>query len=306
MPTSLKIQLDSEHKFVPVLKRLLNELLKLTPPLPEDNVYDDRTQRAVVRFKVQVQLLPHDRTVGIPTWLNIGRALGKQRLVEEAKATDDRELRALLMGMTVLAVDKYYTHEMERCDKKLAAIFGGTKAIIAAEGFEPEGLAFVQSYYRGDVVDRGKMFVGHLSYTAMHLYGSSDGTRFGVDGSLDTDIYIPAGFERLNQARRQTPTATSARVNFYYKKLGSSKTDVTLVVDHVNGFGLRQQGDRWHSGRTGGRGGGGSTNYRHAHLELYKGDVGHAFVMVDGRLDTAATESRREKLRIPFADVFCK
>ena len=59
----------------------------------------------------------------------------------------------------------------------------------------------------------------------MHLYGSTDGTRFGVDGKTETDIYIPDGFEMKSSTDwdgkvkkdvlKQTPTPTQAVVTFY-------------------------------------------------------------------------------------------
>lgn len=52
--------------------------------------------------------------------------------------------------------------------------------------FDPDSLAIVQitktgsyNYYRGDQIDKSRNNVfmpGHLSDTAMHLYGSADGT----------------------------------------------------------------------------------------------------------------------------------
>jgi hypothetical protein len=177
------------------------------------------------------------------------------------------------------AVTPNYTPAMAASDLKLAALFGGPSAVAAAHGFEPEELASQYPLYRGDLIgDDGKMRRGHLSY-AMHLYGSANAT-------VDTDIYVPSGFT----SHSITTTHTDAAVIFYYPRLGNL-TDVTLAVFHVANFGLSYEGERVRIGSTGGRGGS-IACYRHAHLEIYRGDTG---------LPSSAS---RQRLRIDVTTLF--
>jgi hypothetical protein len=159
------------------------------------------------------------------------------------------------------ALTPTYTRAMVDSDSKLAAIFGGTGAVAAANGFEPVGLGSQYPLYRGDIIgEDGLKHRGHLSY-AMHLYGSGDGTGA-------TDVYVPSGFT----SHSSTPTPTDAAVTFYYPQLGNL-SDVTLVVFHVANFQLSYEAGRVRIGNIGGPGGSISC-YRHSHIEFYHGDTG--------------------------------
>jgi hypothetical protein len=177
------------------------------------------------------------------------------------------------------ATQRAYTEKMSESDWLLATIFGGPRAIAAANGFEPEGLASRYPLYRGDLRgDDGIIRRGHLSY-AMHLYGSEDGTAA-------TELYVPTGFTyNSNQ-----PTPTDAAVTFYYPKLGNFN-DVTLAVFHVADFHLSYESGRVRIGNIGGPGGS-IGSYRHSHMEFYHGNTG---------LPTTAS---RVRLRIDPATVF--
>lgn len=180
------------------------------------------------------------------------------------------------------------TPQQIESDKRLARMFGDSNAIAAGNGFELKGVQGGKaSRYRGDYYDplSGKVIDGHLSSYAMHLYGSEDGKR-------DTAIYIPSDYERPRVANHQKPTATASVVTFFYKKLGNER-NVTLAVFHVGKFNPIREGDRVRIGSTGGHGGD-KPDYRHAHLEIYRGDVG---------LPTTLEE--RAKVRVKnFAGVF--
>lgn len=172
-----------------------------------------------------------------------------------------------------------YSRAMASSDLVLAAIFGGPGAVAAANGFEPSGLGGQYPLYRGDLIaDDGRVLRGHLSF-AMHLYGSVDGTR-------DTELYIPTGFT----THSNEPSPTDAVMTFYYPRLGKL-TDVTLAVFHVRNFCLNNEGDRVHIGSIGGPGGS-IGSYRHSHLEFYRGNTG---------LPPLAA---RQQLRIDPATVF--
>ncbi|HEX9630158.1 MAG TPA: hypothetical protein VF961_09075 [Pyrinomonadaceae bacterium] len=173
-----------------------------------------------------------------------------------------------------------YTAQMAACDLTLAAIFGDPGAVAAANGFEPGELGHQYPLYRGDLIgDDGILRRGHLSF-AMHLYGSADGTG-------ESALYVPAGFT----SHTSMPTPTDAAVMFYYPRLGHL-TNVTLAVFHVANFQLTEEGDRVRIGNIGGPGGS-VGNYRHSHIEFYRGNT--------GGLPSLAARSR---LRIDPAKVF--
>jgi YD repeat-containing protein len=172
-----------------------------------------------------------------------------------------------------------YTAQMAECDRMLAGIFGGAGAVAAANGFEPSGLARQYPIYRGDL--RGSDGIsrpGHLSY-ALHLYGSMDGTAI-------TPLYVPPGFT----SHTSTPTPSDAAITFYYPRLGRL-TNVTLAVFHVADFGIRNENGRVRIGNIGGRGGS-YAQYRHSHIEFYRGQTG------------LPSSARRASLRINPSDVF--
>lgn len=159
------------------------------------------------------------------------------------------------------ALVREYTAEMAASDDLLAHIFGGPNAVAGAHGFEPAGLAATYPLYRGDVMgDDGVARRGHLSY-AMHLYGSADGTG-------DSPLYVPAGFTQHSDQ----PSPTDAAVTFYYPKLGNF-SDVTLAVFHVADFQIQPEGNRVRIGNLGGPGGS-SPQYKHSHIEVYRGNTG--------------------------------
>lgn len=288
------LRLQTQHKFVKQLKKFLNELVTPNLNLPIDDIFDEKTQHAVREFQVQwmnrvnstSQNGKHDGIVTVGTWAMIGRALSRTRMLEALReANNDYELRSLLLGMDNINRDYkgYYTSEMEICDAKIATIFGGKNAVAAANGFDPDSFAIARfysnkssyAYYRGDIFVEGKRFAGHLSVEAMHLYGSTDGTRFGVDGYTFTDLYIPDGFrgsKRVPLDFKRKPGPKQASLDFYYPQLGNYQ-DVTLMVSHIRNFKLVKEGNRWHIGQIGGIGGN-TLGEIHSHLDLFKGDVG--------------------------------
>jgi hypothetical protein len=247
----------------------------------------------------------------------IGLALGSERLRRELPKIKDYEVRTLLLGMDALANEvTYYTPEMESCDAKIASVLGDDNAIAAANGFEPAGIALLRAFpfYRGDTRNtwaNGTTVIGqgHLSRYIMHLYGSKDNTRMGVDGKTPTDILIPDGFEIKANTLKQQPTPTQAVVIFYYKKLGNVQ-DATLLLMHVKDFRPVKRGNRWHIGQIGGQVGEVSVNtvspYLHSHFVLLKGDVGLAVKYKrNGKIDGTATDEYRASIGIKFVEAFC-
>jgi hypothetical protein len=177
------------------------------------------------------------------------------------------------------ATVKNYSDEMAASDWLLASIFGGPNAIAAGNGYEPPGLSSQYPLYRGDQIgDDGRLLRGHLSY-AMHLYGSADGTG-------ESALYVPMGFT----SHSGEPTSGDAVVTFYYPRLGNL-TDVTVAVFHVADFQITYECGRVRIGNIGGRGGA-SPDYKHSHIEFYRGNVG------------LPSASARPPLRIDPATVF--
>jgi RHS repeat-associated protein len=161
-----------------------------------------------------------------------------------------------------------YDEARRKCDQTLASMFGGSGAVAAGNEFEPNG------NYRGTLNGRP----GHLT-NMMHIYGSADGTQ-------DTTVYVPANYDKVT-------VLGPGGLAFHYKELGNLK-DVLLVIFHVANYNLGPVvGGRRSIGQTGGPGNEDSTNYRHAHFELFPGD------------HYPETEAERKGLRIPFSQTFC-
>lgn len=327
-------RLNDKHKFIKYLKKYLNQLVEPSPNLSDDDVVDDKTLAAAKAFKIQwikkvlnyivAKKEPYaEITPGL--WAMIGRALGKDKILKELRDAKDNEVRSLLVGMEeVNALYSYYTPEMERCDAKVAAALGGKNAIASANGFEPDSLVITNrtkdnkntiSYYRGDTTVNGKSVVGYLSAYIMHLYGSTDGTRFGVDSRTKTDIYIPDGFEMTSSANwdgklkknalTQIPTPIQAVVTFYYKQLGNVK-DTTLLLMHVKDFQPKREGNRWRIGKIGGVGSEiADINfpYLHSHFMSLKGDVGLGWK--ESKSDVDSVMKYRASIGVRFVDIFC-
>jgi YD repeat-containing protein len=185
----------------------------------------------------------------------------------------------LVKSVPTNALRPTYTSSMVECDRLLAGIFGGPGAVAAANGFEPSGLAGQYPIYRGDIRgDDGLLRPGHLTY-ALHLYGS-------VDGTATTPLYVPAGFT----SHTSTPTPSDAAITFYYPTLGRL-SNVTVAVFHVADFAVRNENGRVRIGNIGGRGGS-YEQYRHSHIEFYRGNTG------------LPASARRATVRINPAEVF--
>jgi hypothetical protein len=191
-----------------------------------------------------------------PTWLTTFEVLP---VLPAALRTSSHA--TLIKRIPTNAVTPTYTQAMLDSDMQLAVIFGGPGAIVAANGFEPDGLASNYAWYRGDLLGADRQLLrGHLS-EAMHVYGSADGTG-------DSELFVPSGFT----SHSTTPTPIDAAVTFYYPRLGNY-TDVTLAVFHVANFELSEKDGRVRIGNIGGRGGS-IACYRHSHIEFYRGDTG--------------------------------
>ena len=201
------------------------------------------------------------------TWMANSEGLTKTWAVGVSVSLDKSVKYSHVVGINSLkvlpnnAMVREYTADMGASDKMLAQLFGGPSAVAGANGFEPAGLAGQYPIYRGDIVgDDGLVRRGHLSY-AMHLYGSADGRG-------DSSLYVPAGFT----SHSALPSPTDGVVTFYYPRLGNL-SDVTLAVFHIADFQISVAGERVRIGNIGGPGGGTSA-YKHSHIEFYRGNAG--------------------------------
>lgn len=116
---------------IPILKKYLNELVKPSPNLPINNVYDKATSQAIMDFKYQfnkknlLKKLSLDGVMNDDLWAAIGTALGPERLKQEVANLKDSTLILLLQRKSL------YTDKIKACDKKLAELFGGEGAAVA-------------------------------------------------------------------------------------------------------------------------------------------------------------------------------
>jgi hypothetical protein len=154
------------------------------------------------------------------------------------------------------------TPEQQRCDDRLARIFGDDNAVAAGSGFEPANMPGQENQFRGGPN-------GHLN-NAMHLYGSEDGYGEGP-------VFIPAGGRYIGK----NPYSTEDSYMFYYSQLGNAR-NVTLFTAHVDNFSAPRgtTTGRTRIGDIGGEGGRSPFNpnspfnqgpYIHAHLAIHQG-----------------------------------
>lgn len=282
----LPLHFGSTGNLFVYLRRYLNEILKLNPPLAEINKFDNELGKAIGQFLMRYNTLYPDKklpimiTVSNELWAAVGVMLGEKRLreeVEKLKTTEPLVVK-LLQGQPPVSYPPY-TAEMKACDKKLAEIFGGMGAVAKGNNYDIDGK------YRGSMGEGDKD--SHL-YLRMHLYGSEDGLKY-------TEVYLPAGgAEYIGK----NPYSNENSHMFYYKKLGKV-FDVTVFFSHIANFINPKIGSKFPNrtkiGEIGGKGGKSGSGklgdqppfkYIHAHLAIHRG------------------RGFTDKL-VAFSDVFC-
>jgi hypothetical protein len=174
------------------------------------------------------------------------------------------------------------TAEQQKCDDKIAGIFGGHGAVAAANSFEPVGGNPKSSgTFRGTGQD--------ISDRAIHIYGN--GAK-----NVNTGVYLPGKITGAIYPNPQTlDEYKGGSFVAFYSNLNGLK-NVSLIVTHLAGFtaNSRQQNDAGsrYVGTTGGKGAE-DEDYLHAHLELVEGRVRRFH-------STVAMK------HYSFAEVFCK
>ena len=264
---------------VKIFKSLLNEVVKPSPKIVENEVFDLKTHSTVLMFKRRYELYRivtlgdgeqvrvYDGIVMTRIWRQIGLLITETRRKEVAGR--DQALYNILSGVAFARVVPEYGEAATLCDRKLARLFGGQGAVFAGNGFEPQGMP---GYRTSSDRYRGADFPGtvpeHLSITG-HLYGSSD-------GKMVTGVYIPSGYTYLGAMATSRGKAEDGH-SFYYKQLGKL-TDITLHIAHVANFKIqpndKNAAESVRIGSIGGRGGRANDKdkpYIHCHFALHKG-----------------------------------
>lgn len=78
--SSLPLYSGMSDNRVPLLKQLLNEILKLNPPLVINNKFDKDTKNALLQFEEKNFIYTADGKVDSTTWVALARKLSSERL----------------------------------------------------------------------------------------------------------------------------------------------------------------------------------------------------------------------------------
>ncbi len=78
--SSLPLYSGMSDNRVPLLKQLLNEILKLNPPLVINNKFDKDTKNALLQFEKKNFIYTADGKVDSTTWVALARKLSSERL----------------------------------------------------------------------------------------------------------------------------------------------------------------------------------------------------------------------------------
>lgn len=209
------LQFGTKHKLNVVIKRLLNEVVKPSPNLTVNDVFDKALSAAIVKLKHIHKIEPLNSTIDLKLCAKIGELLGERRVGEEEKL--DREIGKLLSGELL---PPPYTSETERCDKEFARIFGGSGA-VAFTAFEYNGVYRGRDPKKVANMDRSARYgdprsgglSGNSYFDAEHLYNFPH-LSGNKDATQNTEIYVPPDFE----GQPTKPTPGSGVVTLFYKK----------------------------------------------------------------------------------------
>lgn len=157
------------------------------------------------------------------------------------------------------------------CDAVLAGVFGGSGAVAAGSGYEPDALLKQRGAHPNAI---GK-FSWH-EYRYMHLYPTVDGKQ----SESPVGVYIPKDGSKVPNVRPFNIPIDEAGTTYqvHYNQLGSL-SNVTLYIYHVGDFRVRLEGNRVRIGNIGGPGVDRDPTYSHSHFSI-KGKKG-AYSFVD-------------------------
>lgn len=224
------------NSIIIILRRYLNEILKLNPPLAETGVFDDELGNAITQFLTRYnslypeKKLPLIRGATNELWAAVGIMLGEKRLGEEVKALGKSQpiIVKLLLAQQLVVIPPY-TAEMKACDKKLAEIFGGVNAVAAGAGFEPEKLFGIVKGKPEAKKFRGQEEGGHFN-NALHLYYADDSGKNA--GEYVGDVFIPAGGKYLGP----NPWIDNEDSHIWFYKILGTARNVILTTSHIQNF----------------------------------------------------------------------
>ena len=182
------------------------------------------------------------------------------------------------------------------CDETLGKTFGDRFTVAAGNGVEPAALDDRFENQRGGNLSGKPSQWPHLFGYSAHFYASSDTESLGF---AQGNIYVPNGFT-------DHAAFTSDGHWFYYPK-----TNVTLLVMHIQNFGIRPNvRNEARSVLIGQMStGGGGPGYIHSHLELHRGrGVPNASFkkFPDENKRRLENQRLRDNTRVFFPSAFCK
>lgn len=96
-------------KNIALLQQLLNQLLKLNPPLAINDKFDNATKQAVKQFETKYRVNPPDTNVTEATWIRLGEIIGTKRLLEIIPRLNCNEELVELFGLVpdCAVIEKY-------------------------------------------------------------------------------------------------------------------------------------------------------------------------------------------------------
>lgn len=253
---------------LPYLKRYLNIILNLSPPLAEDSVFDQQTAQAIIEVKkISNKTFTYemvvDETITFSLWNTINNLLnrikGWQWLLNEYKIIPLR-IYDLLNGK----IFPLYTDEMKACDQKLAKIFGGEGAVVATI-FDPFELRFPDGSL--DSLAGKPRSHGHSAVPANEMIGQIDrggiihlyANEQGLAGNVG--VYVPVGFKRLREIKDvngKLVPAISGKNNlliYYSKERNLYICYAHVETKKVTGIGTKNKYGSIKIGNIGGPGG---------------------------------------------------
>jgi len=215
------------------LRRYLNEILKLDPPLKESNTFDNELGKVILQFIARynvlyaAQKLPVAAVVTNELFAAVGVMLGEQRLreeVEKLKLTEPIVVKQL-QGQPLTATVAY-TENLAACDRKIAALFGGD----GAEAATVVDIAIVNGQFKGRTSERSD----HLYKNGVfHLYTDAKGSDKQVG------LFVPKGAKFVPPNRKTAGEVQDESGNwnsdFTFRFDTGRYKGVTIIFVHVAG-----------------------------------------------------------------------
>lgn len=215
------------------LRRYLNEILKLNPPLAETNKFDNDLGKAVNQFLVRYNTLYPNKKLPVVSYITnelyaaVGVMLGEQRLRQEVEKLKKSEpiIVKLLQGQ-LLIVPVVYSEGAAACDRKIAALFGD----VGAEAATVVDIEILNGQFKGRTLDRSD----HLYKDGVfHLYTDAKGSDKQVG------LFVPKGAKFVAPNRETAGEVQDRDGNwnndFTFRFDTGKYKGVTVIFVHVAG-----------------------------------------------------------------------